>query len=362
MKRILVTGAGGVAGVNFVRAIRASPEKFFIAGTDFNPYYINFPDLDLRFHTPRHSDPQFPITVGQIMRDHNLTFLHPQPESEARVIATYRNQIPGKIFLPQKEIYEIGQDKALTAQKLLAAKIPTPRTKIIQNEKSVETTFEEFDSTPLWLRARIGAGGKYSLPCNTPEEAINWVRIWVTKGIAKWNDFMIQEYLPGRNYAWDSLWYNGTLVTSFSRERLQYIYRHVSPSGITGTPTVARTIINEKVNEISKAAVEALDPTPHGFYCVDLKEDVNGVPNICEINVGKFHTTGSLWSYGAIKGLKLPWFANMSYLYVIIGYNDTIPDEPIPKFNLYPAGVYLLRHIDAGAILWREDGWKERIL
>ena len=37
MKNILVTGSGGIGGVNFVRALRATDEKFFIVGTDFNP-------------------------------------------------------------------------------------------------------------------------------------------------------------------------------------------------------------------------------------------------------------------------------------------------------------------------------------
>lgn len=362
MKRILVTGSGGVAGVNFVRAIRAAPEKFFIAGTDFNPYYIHFPDLDVRFLTPRHSDPDFTDRVVQIMRDNKLTFLHPQPESEAAVLASQREKIPGKLYLPQKEIYALGQDKAQTAQELLKFNIPTPKTYIIDNESTINNAFDEIGSTPLWIRARIGAGGKYSLPCNRPEEALNWAKIWVLKGITKWSDFMIQEYLPGRNFAWDSLWYDGKLVTSFSRERLEYIYRHVSPSGVTGTPTIARIVYEQKVNEIGKAAVEAIDPNPHGFYCVDLKENRDGIPCICEINVGKFHTTGSLWSYAAINGLKMPWYANMSYLYVKIAFDDVLPDESIPPFDLYPEGIYLIRHIDAGAIIWREDGWKERIL
>jgi len=362
MKRILVTGSGGVAGVNFVRAIRIAPEKFFIAGTDFNIYYINFPELDLRFQTPRHSDPNFIKKISQIMHDYQLEFLHPQPESEAFVIASNRNIIPGKILLPQKQIYKLGQDKALTAEIMQKSKIPIPKTYILDNEKTIFSAFSEIDSPPLWIRARRGAGGKMSLPCNTPDEAIMWAKIWISKGAAKWNDFIIQEYLPGRNYAWDSLWFEGTLVTSYARERLQYIYRNVSPSGITGTPTIARTVHNPKVNEISEAAVKAIDPNPHGFYCIDLKENQDGIPCICEINVGKFHTTGSLWSYAAIKSLKLPWYANMSYLYVTLAYNESIPDENIPKFDLYPPDVYLIRHIDAGAILWREDGWKERIL
>ena len=37
MKKILVTGSGGIGGVNFVRALRATDEDFFLVGTDFNP-------------------------------------------------------------------------------------------------------------------------------------------------------------------------------------------------------------------------------------------------------------------------------------------------------------------------------------
>ena len=43
MKKILVTGSGGIGGVNFVRALRVIDEKFFIVGTDFNQYHLEFP-------------------------------------------------------------------------------------------------------------------------------------------------------------------------------------------------------------------------------------------------------------------------------------------------------------------------------
>ena len=59
MKNILVTGSGGIGGVNFIRALRATKENFFIVGTDFNQYYLEFPDVDVRVNTPRHSDPKF---------------------------------------------------------------------------------------------------------------------------------------------------------------------------------------------------------------------------------------------------------------------------------------------------------------
>ena len=59
---------------------------------------------------------------------------------------------------------------------------------------------------------------------------------------------MIQQYLPKRNIAWDSFWYDGELIASFTRERLEYPLKHISPSGITGTPSVSRIIIDYEVN------------------------------------------------------------------------------------------------------------------
>jgi len=48
MNRILVTGAGGIGGVNFVRALRSTKENFHIVVKDFNRYYLQFGDLDDR--------------------------------------------------------------------------------------------------------------------------------------------------------------------------------------------------------------------------------------------------------------------------------------------------------------------------
>ena len=59
MRKILVTGSGGIGGVNFVNALKVFEDEFFIVGTDFNKYYLEFPDVDVRVNSPRHSDPNF---------------------------------------------------------------------------------------------------------------------------------------------------------------------------------------------------------------------------------------------------------------------------------------------------------------
>ena len=171
----------------------------------------------------------------------------------------------------------------------------------------------------------------------------------------------MQDLLPGRNIAWDSIWKNGRLVTSYSRQRLEYPFKHISPSGITGTPSVARTVHDKRVNKTGERAVKAIAKKPEGAFSVDIKEDARGRPCVTEVDAGKFHTTMPLWGYVGYKHLGLPWYSNLADLYVRLGMGEDVPPG-VPKYDLLPAGYYMIRNIDSGVILWREDGWKERVL
>ncbi|MDA4137124.1 MAG: hypothetical protein OK449_09055 [Thaumarchaeota archaeon] len=357
--RVLVTGSGGLAGVNFVRALRASRRDYYIVGTDFNKYHLVYPDVNLRLLTPRHSDPTFIPRVAAIVKEEKLQFLHAQPSSEAYVIAKSREKVPCRVFLPDSRVMKVGQDKLLSQQALAKKKVPVARTQSLSSTSDIKDAFSELGS-PLWVRARHGAGGRLSLLCYNEREAAHWVELWVLKG-SKVDEFIVQEYLPGRNIAWDSIWHEGRLVTSYSRERLEYPFKHISPSGITGTPSVARIVVDDSVNEVAVAAVRAMDPKPHGAYSVDLKESSTGTMCVTEVDSGKFHSTMPLWGYIAVKHLRMPWYANLADLYVRLGLGEEVKDS-IPSTDLLPEGYYLLRDMDVGAFLWREDGWKEKVL
>ncbi len=358
-RRILVTGAGGIAGVNFVRAIRASRREYYVAGTDYNKYYIQFPDLEARYLTPRHDDKKFVARVSEIARKEKVDFVHPQPSSEAFILSSSRSELPAPVFLPGPKVMSLAQDK-LETQRVLARKgVPAAKTMTVGRASDVDDVFANLGA-PLWLRARHGAGGRLSLLCNDASEAKHWVSLWVSKG-TEIGEFIIQQYLPGRNIAWDSVWKDGELITSYSRERIEYPFKHISPSGITGTPSVARTIHDKRVDTVAENAVKALDPAASGAYSVDVKDDEDGRPFITEVDAGKFHSTMPLWGYVALRHLKLPWYSNLADLYVRLGMNEEI-EERIPSNDLIPSGYYMIRNIDSGVLLWREDGWKERVL
>ena len=359
MKKILVTGAGGIGGVNFVRALRAVNKEFFIVGTDFNPYYLQFPEIDIRVNSPRHSDPNFLKLINDLILENKIDFLHPQPSSEAYVISKNKKYISTKTFLPSDQI--IGLDK-LETQKILSTKnIPVAKTKTIQSSDDIEDAFNSFDDKPLWVRTKRGAGGNLSLLCHNLDEVKHWVNLWVIRGKTKFEDFMIQQNLPGKNMAWDSLWYNGKLLASFTRERLEYPFKHISPSGITGTPTVSKIIVDDKINQLGEKSVKAVDPLPHGNYSVDLKGDADDNFHITEIDSGKFHTTTPLWGFISTRTLRLESEKNLPYFYVSLGTGD-ISEPTSLGCDIYPEGLHLLRHMDCGVWLWRESGYKEKIL
>lgn len=348
MKRIIVTGAGGPAGINFIMSLRITHEKIFIIGTEANEYFIHLSPADKKYLLPKAKESDYIEMLNEIIRKEKAEFLHAQTDVEVEVVSENREKLDANVFLPSKKTVKTCQDKLESSRVWLKKGVPVAKTMGIRATKDVDKAFEEFGN-PIWIRARYGAGGRGSTPAHCKETAIAWINYWKSREM-DW-EFIAQENLPGKNMAFHSLWKNGELVTSMARERIQYIYPHLAPSGVTGTPTVQKTIHDERVNKIATEAVLSIDPNFDGIACVDLKENKDGVPCITEINVARMFTTSFFFSY-ASKILRKDYYANIPYLYAKIAYKEDIPE--IPKYNILPEDVYWIRHIDAPAKLVRD--------
>jgi phosphoribosylamine-glycine ligase len=348
MKRILCTGAGGPAGINFVMSLRLAPEKMFIVGTEANEHYLHLAMTEKKYHVPRAIDPGYVDRLNEISSREKIEFLHAQPDVEVEAVSENREKIRANVFLPSKAAVKVTQDKLASAKIWRQKGIPVARTLEIRGEADIDRAFEEFGS-PIWIRARHGAGGKGSTPADNKETALSWIRYWKARKVP-W-DFTAQEHLPGRNIAFHSLWKNGDLVVSMARERLEYIYAYLAPSGITGTPSVQRTVHDATVNKIGTEAVLAIDSRFNGIASVDLKENTEGVPCVTEINPGRMFTTSYFFSFASSK-LRGDYGVNIPYLYVCLAYKESIPE--LPKYDLLPAGVYWIRHMDAPARLVKD--------
>ena len=341
---LLVTGAGGPLGCNVTRSLRLCRTPVRLIGTDVNPYHRPLALTDRCLAVPRAGDPGYLERINQIIDDEGVDVVVPTHPVEVRALSAVREQVRAKLFLPPHEAILAGQDKWRSWQRFSAAGVPVPRTIKIDAPADVERAFAELGEPPLWFRGSgvPGAGiGVASLPCRTAAHA----RFWVDHHDG-WGKFMASEFLPGDNLTWLSVWADGTLWGSQTRERLEYVIPHVSPSGITGAPAVCRTVTRPEVREAGEAAVRATcGDAPHGIFFVDLKCDVAGAPRVTEINSGRFGTTIHFYT---AAGFNFPELA----LQLCLGQ---LPAAP--RIDPITAGTYWLRTLDCGPVLMPGEDW-----
>ncbi len=348
MKRMLITGVGGPAGINFIECLRMAPEKMYIVGTDVNKWHLELPEVDRRYLVPRCTEKNYMNKLNELVKKEKIEFVHPQPDIEVKVLSENREKIAAKTFLPDRKTIDLCQDKIKTNEVLRSAGVPVPKMVQIQSEEDLDKTFDELagKSKKIWLRARKGAGSKASLPIEERKHAEAWIGYWMKKGLT-YEDFMACEFLPGKEFAFQSVWNDGELVTSMARQRLEYLFGNIMPSGQSSSPSVARTVYREDVNVIATKAVLAVDKKASGVFCIDLKENADDVPCVAEINAGRFFTTSNFFA-------KIG--ANMPYTYVGLGYGEKIPN--LPKYNAAPKGLYWIRLVDKGPILVKGERWR----
>jgi len=347
MKRVLVTGAGGPAGANFIKSLRLSPEPFYILGADANPFHLELAEADAKHLLPRCDESRYIDELNRAIAENDVQFLHPQPDPEVAVISENRERIEARTFLPAKSTIRLCQDKIALAERLERRGVPVAKSYRIEAPGDLEEALEELLKLcpeAAWLRASKGAGGRASLPIRKARHGEMWIEYWEERRGIGWGDFMLCELLPGREFAFQSLWKDGELVTSQARERLEYLFGYLTPSGQSSSPTVARTVHREDVNDVATRAVLAVDKAATGIFCIDLKENVQGVPCVTEINAGRFFTTSNFYSEAGV---------NMPYIYVKLAFDE--PFEALPRYDPLPEGLYWIRLMDMGHRLV-EDG------
>lgn len=352
-KRILVTDAGGSAAYNFIRSLRENRngENFEIIGTDKSRYHIELSPLDRRYLLPGVADSGFLEALNNLITREKIDFLHPQADVTVRFLSEQREKIGAKMFLPSRATLELCQNKMGTAEHLRQRGIAVPESCFLEVESDLEKVEKLLKHhEKIWLRAIRGAGARAALPVKTVDQARMWIGYWrEMKGVG-YGDFMASEFLPGAEYAFQSLWKGGELLVSQARERLEYIFGHLTPSGQSSSPSVARTVHNEEVNKTAFEAVRAIDPKADGVFCVDLKTDAKGKIKLTEINAGRFFTTSYFFT---VAGCNMPH----AYLQVGLGGKPGIELKP---FNNVPENQYWVRMVDMGFKLVRDQEWSSR--
>ncbi len=350
-RSILVTGAGGSAGNNICWSLRVSEDgkETDITGIDTDKTNLELNQwIDKAYQVPDAQSPRYLGVLNRIIRHRKVELTVPQPDLEVWRLSRDRNNVTSKLFLPDHRTVETCLDKYETIAKWHSAGLrgkPTlvPREIYLAEKKVRQLEF------PCWVRARQGAGGLMSLLARTWKEAFYWFML--NREQNPRTDFIAEDYLPGRDFCFMSIWRGGNLVTSMARERLSWLGHRTFGSG--GTSKLNRVVHLEKVNSNAVRSIKAVVERPHGVFCVDLKESKEGVPAPTEINC-RFTTNVHYLTLASLRlgrpQLNFPWIATR------IGLGEDIPK--CEETNAFPQGIWFTKNTDMGFTMVEDDKWR----
>lgn len=353
MKRIMLLGAGGPAGVNFCRCLEREKD-IEIYGIDTNRYNLNLakPYCKKVFQIPQFKKDKIEKVefINDILDKYDINFIHAQPDPEVLFLSYFRDVIKAETFLPSHLTIVKCQDKYETAvlwerEFGLTEPYKIERTTELED---LSTAYRCFD-WPFWLRATKGAGGKASLCVKNLEQAYHWCKFW--HDFNKDIEMIAQPYLTEPNIAWQSLWKDGELIVSQGRQRIEALYGRMTVSGISGSSSVSKLFNHPKANEAAIKAILEIDTKPHGIYSVDMMSWYdNFIPT--EINAGRFFTMSYLLGKAA-RETNIPR-GNIPLMYVKLAFGEELPKGSTT--SILPEALYWIRHVDCGThLIWKED-------
>lgn len=340
--KILVTGACGVTSRSVVRSLLMS-KKFsgcrFI-GTDIGDNLYGFYEklYERIYKVPHVSSREYRTTIERVIKEEQIDAAVVIPELEVVFWSLHQFPIPylvpppkfSESIVSKRSLYDMLNGTGLIPAYLIASR------KQIHNSE-----FHNPLGYPCWVRdfARGSTSARGAFMASSLEQLTAWIAI--NQGT---EDFMLSEFLPGRNYACHLLYNHGALLKVGIYERLEYFMNKVAVSGITGNISRGRLVNNQAVKANAVKAVEIISEnnreTMHGLIAVDLRADHKGNPLITEINIRHVACTSAF----ASAGFNLSEYQMLCTL----KRADEI-DSEVEK--IYPEDNLILRDID-GPPIW----------
>ncbi|RIB35348.1 MAG: hypothetical protein BXU00_02370 [Candidatus Nanoclepta minutus] len=292
MNKILVTGAGGPAGINVIKLLK---KEYYIVSTDINPYSEGFA-ISNKYYliSPASNEEQFIKDIEKIIEEEKIDLVIPTVDEEIEVLAKNNISFSEKIVIHPREIVEICLNKC-NIYLYLKDKIPE-----IIPEFSLDP--KDLNSEKVVKKPIKGRGSRNIYIGNKNE-------------FKKEDGFFFVEYLPGREWTVDAIAdKNSNIIIAVPRIRLKVR---------EGISMVGEVKLDKKILEYVKEISEYLKF--RGAFNVQFKEDINGNPKLQEINL---RFSGGL-DITAAAGANLPKILVKYWLY-----------EEIPNGIEIKEGIY----------------------
>jgi carbamoyl-phosphate synthase large subunit len=301
---VLVTGAGGAAGVIVIQALRASGVR--VVAADLDPLAVGLRLGDDRGLLPPYNAPDFVERLCELAATHKATALVTTMTEEMFVLSKARATLDAAgiaYWFSETEALENCLDKWRFAQVLSAAGLPHPATGLAT----------EVDVPGPWIvKPRFGRGSRDVFAVEDPDDLP-----FVFRRVP---DPIVQTKLVGREFTVDAMvGRDGELLGAVPRWRLE------TKAGIsTKGETFSNTDVVAGVAEVLKAVGVVGAANVQGFVPAD------GPPSFIEINP----------RFSGALALSLAAGADLvgEFLRALGG------EEPRPDRLIFRPGVVMLRH------------------
>ncbi|WP_144876979.1 ATP-grasp domain-containing protein [Microbacterium sp. 1.5R] len=259
--RILVTGAGGPAGVAVIRSLlRRDDLTVFAADMDgwASGIYL-VPPSQRRLVPPGRAD-DFVSAIAQMVRDDRLDLVISTVDVELTALAGRRDELaPAVLAAPSEDTLHAALDKYVLAERC-AATGRSPRT-LLAGPEALAAEWE----FPVFAKPRQGAGsrGIRLVPDRAALEVLP-----ADEGL------IVQEFLPGEEYSVDVIAdAAGRVVAAVPRTRARVD---------SGVAIAGRTVHDEELEQTAAAVASAIGLV--GVANVQLRRDRAGRAMLLEVN------------------------------------------------------------------------------
>src|SRR5438105_15709016 len=223
-RRVLLPGAGTGAGNNLIRSLRADYSGLVIVGADPDRFTLRNSKANRNYLLPPAHHPRFVDTLRQIIEREEIDLLFPNTDGDVSLASDLRDVLPCRVFLPSKAVIERCQDKYELSRFLQAHDVPVAVTYPVSDLESLSGIFARLTpSGRAWCRIRSGYASRGAAPVDSAEDARAWIGYWQRMRGVPAALFTLAEYLPGRDFACQSLWKDGRLVLMKTVERLAFL-------------------------------------------------------------------------------------------------------------------------------------------
>lgn len=258
--RVLVTGAGGPAGISVIRSLRARDDvEVFAADMDGWASGLYLVPAERRRIVPRGTAETFVDAVIAMCASDGIDVLFSTVDVELPPLARRRSELGVSLAAPSLETLETCLDKFALAERC-APLLRTPTTYL------VGPAAREHDwAFPIIVKPRSGAGSRGVRLVHTAEQ------------LAELGDeasLIAQEHLPGDEYSVDVITNaHGTVIAAVPRTRTRVD---------SGVSIAGQTVHDDALEATAAAVANAIGLT--GVANVQLRRDSYGVPALLEVN------------------------------------------------------------------------------